>query len=238
MSFLKGVPRQVKFLFILITFFLISAIALTQIFLFEDVIYTFVEPANPVIVIDAGHGGEDSGAIGANGVYEKDLNLEIAGILGGYFEKAGYFVIQTRTTDALLYTEEENIKGMRKIYDLKNRLKIAESYDDAIFISIHMNSFGEEKYSGLQVYYSKNNEKSKKIADAIHKEVKSGLQSENKRLPKAGENIYIMENSTHPAVLIECGFISNMAECERLCQKEYQKELSFAIFCAIINLKV
>ena len=78
------------------------------------------------VIIDAGHGGEDCGAIGINGAYEKDLNLDITFTLGKYLSAAGYEVIYTRTEDRLLYTEQENIKGFRKVYDLKNRLKIAK----------------------------------------------------------------------------------------------------------------
>jgi N-acetylmuramoyl-L-alanine amidase len=156
--------------------------------------------------------------------------------LGAYLEKAGYTVVYTRTKDALLYKDEENIKGMRKIFDLKNRLKIAESYPEAIFISIHMNSFGEEKYSGLQVYYSENHEMSKRLAQSVQNRVKEVLQPENKRTIKPGDNIYLMERCQSPAILIECGFISNEKECNLLSEKEYQKELSFAIMCGIINV--
>ena len=94
------------------------------------------------IVLDAGHGGEDCGAIGVNGVYEKDLNLAIAIKLGDYLKTAGFKVIYTRTEDKLLYTEDENIKGFRKIHDLKNRVNIANRYENALFVSIHMNSYG------------------------------------------------------------------------------------------------
>ena len=112
----------------------------------------------PVFVIDAGHGGEDPGAIGISGVYEKDLNLEISYLIGAALAERGYAVIYTRSNDKLLYSDEENIKGLRKISDLKNRCKIAAEYPNSTFISIHMNSFSQSKYSGLQVYYSKNNQ--------------------------------------------------------------------------------
>ena len=193
--------------------------------------------AEGIVVIDAGHGGEDSGAIAKNGVYEKDLNLKIANTLGKYLENAGFAVVYTRTEDKLLYTEEENIKGIRKISDLKNRLKISESYVGATLVSIHMNSFSEEKYSGLQVYYSTNNENSRPLAESIQNSVKAKLQPNNNRNIKNGENIYLMKNSTNAAVLIECGFLTNTEECAKLCEKEYQKELCFAIVCGIIDAK-
>lgn len=187
------------------------------------------------VIIDAGHGGEDCGAIGVNGVYEKDLNLNISFKLGEYLSEAGYDVIYTRKDDKLLYTEAENIKGMRKIYDLKNRVAVANEIENGLFISIHMNSYGSASASGLQVYYSQKTEGSRKLASEIQKQVKESVQPENKRAIKSGENMYLLENSTNDAVLIECGFLSNPAECKKLLEKEYQKELCFAILCGIIN---
>lgn len=187
------------------------------------------------IVLDAGHGGEDCGAIGKNGVYEKDLNLAIATELGHQLTDLGYNVVFTRTEDRLLYNEDENIKGLRKIYDLKNRVRIADSYDDVIFISIHMNAFSDEKYSGLQVFYSKNDTTSQRLAQAIQKQVTEKLQPSNRRSIKAGDGLYLMENLRCPAVLIECGFLTNLNECEKLCEKEYQKQLCFSILCGIIS---
>ena len=233
-SSLRSIPNIFKITFCSVAFFLVFAVILNSSRTSDLAVNA--TPSSGIVIIDAGHGGEDSGAIGKNGVLEKNLNLEISAVLGKYLEKAGYTVVFTRTKDALLYKDEENIKGMRKIYDLKNRLKIAESYPEAIFVSVHMNSFGEEKYSGLQVYYSRNNELSKRLADSVQAEVKEKLQPENKRAVKPGDNIYLMERCQSPAILIECGFISNEKECKLLCEKEYQKELSFAIMCGIINV--
>ena len=105
-----------------------------------------------VIVLDAGHGGEDPGAIGRDGTYEKDLNLAITLDVGRLLTEMGYTVVYTRTEDKLLYKESENIKGLRKISDLKNRCAVAAEYPEALFVSLHMNSFGDGRYSGLQVY--------------------------------------------------------------------------------------
>ena len=190
-----------------------------------------------LVIIDAGHGGEDPGAIGHGEIYEKDLNLEIAKTLGKQLEERGFAVMYTRTEDKLLYLEEENIKGIRKISDLKNRCKIAAEYPDAIFVSIHMNSFGNPKYSGLQVYYSENNENSRLLATKIQTSVKDTLQNDNDRVVKEGKNMYVMENVTNTAVLIECGFLTNRGECEKLCEKEYQNRLSLAIVCGIIEYR-
>ncbi len=200
----------------------------------------FIEAATDItdkkiIIVDAGHGGEDSGAVGTNGVYEKDLNLEIALLVGALLEKEGYTVVYTRTDDRMLYLPQENIKGIRKISDLRNRCKVAENYPEATFISIHMNSFGSSKYSGLQVYYSENDDTSYSLATKIQDSVKSSLQPENNRVVKRGKDIYLLENIQNPSVIIECGFLTNKEECEKLSEKEYQKELSFAIVCGIIE---
>ena len=190
--------------------------------------------ALPLIIIDAGHGGEDCGAIGVNGIYEKDINLDIAKIIGEGLSARGFTVVQTRTEDRLLYTEAENIKGIRKISDLKNRVKIFNSYENAIVVSIHMNSFSSSKYSGLQVYYS-SCEGSSALATEIKESVRASLQPENKRSIKLGDGIYVLKHSMHPSVLVECGFLSNPEECEQLSKKEYQKSLSFSIVCGIIK---
>ena len=191
--------------------------------------------ANQTIVIDAGHGGEDCGAIGVSGIYEKDLNLSVSNIVGELLQEAGYAVVYTRTEDKLLYTEAENIKGIRKISDLKNRCKIGAEYIESIFISIHMNSYGDARYSGLHVYYAPHDQESERLAHTIQNRVREDVQPTNNRVPKPGQNIYLLENLENTAVLIECGFLSNVEECEKLSQKEYQKELSFSIVCGIIE---
>ena len=190
-----------------------------------------------LIIIDAGHGGEDPGAIGVDGVYEKDLNLQIAMCLGSMLYEQGYAVLYTRTEDKLLYNDDENVKGIRKISDLKNRCKIAAEYPNAIFISIHMNSYGAAQYSGLQVYYSPQNDASMSLAASIQNAVKNNLQNENLRKIKCGEKIYVLENCENVAVLIECGFLSNAEESKKLSEKEYQKELCSAIICGIIEYR-
>ena len=201
----------------------------------EDASMTGASAEGTVIIIDAGHGGEDAGTTGVTGVYEKDLNLEFALIIGQMLIDEGYTVVYTRTTDKMLYNDGENIKGMRKLYDLKNRCKIAEGYEDAIFVSIHMNSFGSAKYSGLQVYYSNDNKESISLATSIQNTVREKVQNSNNRQIKNGRDLYILDNCKATTVLVECGFLSNETECQKLSEKEYQKELSFSIVCGIIN---
>ena len=155
--------------------------------------------------------------------------------IGAALEEKGYIVVYTRTDDKLLYTEEEDIRGMRKHYDLKNRCDVANGYPDSLLVSIHMNSFGKEKYSGLQVYYKDGDEGSRLLASAVQSRVSAELQPENKRVIKKGDAFYLLKNAISEAVLIECGFLTNAAECEKLSEKEYQKQLSFSIVCGIIE---
>lgn len=189
------------------------------------------------VIIDAGHGGEDPGAIGVNGAYEKDINLAVALKVGELLAAEGFAVIYTRTDDRMLYGEGENIKGLRKLSDLKNRCKTAAEYKDAIFISIHMNSFASAKYDGFQSYYSEKNELSRILSSEISSSVKGMLQPDNRRTDKSGEGMYLLDNVDNPAVLLECGFLTNAVECEKLSEKEYQKRLSLAIVCGIINYR-
>ena len=188
----------------------------------------------PIVILDAGHGGEDPGAIGYDGVYEKDLNLLICKLIREELTAQGYAVVMTREDDRLLYSEAENIKGIRKISDLKNRVKIFNSYEPAIAISIHMNTFFASQYHGTQIYYS-NVDGADRLAAAIRDSVRVELQPDNRRPLKHSEGIYLLENSKIPTVLVECGFLSNPEECKKLSEKEYQKRLSFSIVCGIIN---
>ena len=190
----------------------------------------------PVFVLDAGHGGEDAGAVGEDGTKEKDLNLAVSQLLGEMLTAAGQQVVYTRTEDKLLYTEEQNVRGQRKMYDLRNRLAVAEETPGAILVSIHMNKFPAPQYSGLQVYYGMGDAGSRLLAEAIQTGVRADLQPQNKRACRAaGEEIYLLHRATVPAVLIECGFLSNPAECQKLSDKDYQRQLSFSIFCAMIE---
>ena len=232
--FIRGV-KFISVMMLLLIFFHVVSGAYFNSDRFVEVLQK--ENEKNLVIIDAGHGGEDPGAIGPGEVYEKNLNLEIGMTLGALLEERGFAVMYTRTEDKLLYSEAENIKGIRKISDLKNRCKIAAEYPDAIFVSIHMNSFGNSKYSGLQVYYSENNENSRILATKIQSSVRDSLQNDNDRVIKQGKNMYVMENITNPAVLIECGFLTNYEECKKLCEKEYQNRLSLAIVCGIIEYK-
>ena len=190
-------------------------------------------------VIDPGHGGEDAGAVAPDGVLEKDLNLEISSLLFSIMELNGKEVVLTRDSDTLLYDkfgDLEDYTGKKKVYDLKNRLKIAEEKENSIYVGIHMNKFPDSKYSGLQVYFSPNNESSYEIATDIKNTVFENLQSENKRqVKRADSSIYILHNANIPAVLVECGFLSNERELELLKSDDYRRTLAVNLFSVLIK---
>lgn len=198
---------------------------------------SYAAPTDAVtVVIDAGHGGEDCGAIGVTGVYEKDLNYKIATYLAADLRSAGCNVIETRTSDALLYDPDTVEKGHKKLTDLANRLAIASSTPDALVVSIHMNSFPTPSSSGLQVWYAREDPAARDIAERIQARVRESLQPDNHRQIKETTGaIYLLDRAENPSVLIECGFVTNPAECARLQDPVYQKELSFVIFGAIME---
>lgn len=196
----------------------------------------YTEKSAVTVVIDAGHGGEDGGASGLGGALEKDLNLDIAFLLADMLRANGVDVVMTRTEDILLYDPTSDYHGRKKVLDLAARLKIARETPDSIFVSIHMNSFPQTQYNGLQVYYSKNDANSKKVADLIQSNVKTYLQPSNTRKTKGATSaIFLLDRLETPAVLVECGFLSNPEEARRLSTAEYRKKLAFIIFCSLCD---
>jgi N-acetylmuramoyl-L-alanine amidase len=182
------------------------------------------------IIIDAGHGGEDPGAV-ANGIVEKDINLEIALSLSEMLSAFGYKTVLTRNDDTLLYKAGQENK--KKYYDVRNREEIANSYENAVFVSIHMNKFPQENCKGLQTFYSENNPESKELANLIQSNAKL-LQTNNTRQIKSGNStIYLMKNLFMPSVLVECGFISNPSEAQLLADDKYKESLAFSLSCSI-----
>lgn len=186
------------------------------------------------VILDAGHGGEDGGAVGVNGLLEKECNLAICEILRDLFECNGIRVVMTRSDDRLLYTD--HVKGTLKTQDLRNRLEIARANENACFLSIHMNKFSDGKYAGLQVYYSPNSEKSREIASAIQLRTAELLQPDNTRkIKKADSSIYLLDRIQTPAVMVECGFLSNETEAAKLADGNYRKKLAMIIFSAVLE---
>ena len=186
-----------------------------------------------IVVIDAGHGGEDSGAV-ANSVLEKDINLEIALKLRDMLKASGIEVKMIRESDVSIYDTASGTIRERKVSDLKNRVKIVNNNKKNILVSIHQNKFEQSKYSGAQMFYSTNNDKSQILAENIRKSITGLIQPENK---KGGSDIYLLNKATVPAVIVECGFISNEEEAKNLSNEEYQSKMAFAIYCGILEYK-
>lgn len=187
--------------------------------------------SGPVIIIDAGHGGEDGGAVASDGTVEKDINLKIALQTAKFLKIYGFEVIMTRETDVSTSDGDKFIKRE----DLENRLNLMKENQNAVFVSIHLNKFTTSAARGSQVFYSKYGD-SKRLGDLIQKSIIDNLQPENKRVNKqATSSTYLLHNAVVPAVLVECGFLSNEAELLRLKDVEYQKKLAFSITGGILD---
>jgi len=185
-------------------------------------------------IIDAGHGGFDGGA-SFDKVLEKNINLEISLRLKELLSVMGYDIIMIRETDTAVNTEGNSIRT-KKISDMKNRLKIMQENSSATFISIHLNKYSDNIQKGLQVFYSPNDNQSLVIAENIQSTVKSILQKDNRRkVKKATKEVFLLYNAPIPAVIVECGFLSNTLDRQNLTNPIYQQKLAFAIFCGIIN---
>ncbi len=187
------------------------------------------------IVLDAGHGFPDGGAIGISGTIESTLNLKIALMTQKMLKEKGFTVIMTRTNENSLSKEGETI-GNRKKSDMKRRLEIIKDSSADMFISIHMNKFSDSRYKGAQVIFSGNYVQSEKIASHIQQSLNKLKNNDVKRdILRASGNIFLLKNATLPAVIVECGFISNFAEEQKLLTAEYQKEIAGAICTGIEN---
>ena len=190
----------------------------------------------PTIVIDAGHGGEDGGAVGVDGIVEKNINLSIAQKLRDLLVLQGYDVIMTRDSDTAIY--DAGTEGLRnkKISDLDNRLKLMQENPGCIFLSIHQNQFGSPIYHGAQVFYSTNSQSSQDLAQVLQDSFRTLLDPENNRKIKpVGEEIFLLNQAPTTAVLVECGFLSNQQEAYRLTDEAYQSEIAFVLFTALEN---
>lgn len=189
------------------------------------------------VIIDAGHGGIDGGAVAKDGTLEKDINLALSKKLETAMKLMGYNVVMTRTKDELIFDAGTcNTIRQKKVSDIHNRTNLINSTPDSIVVSIHQNKFSSAKYSGTQVFYSPNNEDSEPLAQSIQLAVRELLQPENKReIKKTGTNIYMLYYAKVPAVMVECGFLSNIEECNKLKSYDYQKQMMFCIMCGILN---
>ncbi len=191
---------------------------------------------NYTIIIDAGHGGEDGGAVGKDGTLEKDINLSISKKLQQFLLNSGFNVKMIRDSDISIYDEGLTHIKEKKVSDLKNRLNIVNQNENNLLISIHQNKFPENKYNGAQVFYSQNSPKSKELAENIKKSITGFLQPNNTReIKSATKDIYLLHNCKNVAVLVECGFLSNESELQKLNNEDYQSKIAFSIYCGFME---
>lgn len=186
------------------------------------------------ILLDPGHGGEDGGTLAQDGTAEKNINLAIALDLRDILTVCGVPVSMTRQTDVSIHDADCNTVRRKKVSDMHNRLKLYEQADTVI--ALHQNHFEAEKYHGAQVFYSANHPAGQGLAMAIQQSLKEQLQPENTReIKKATDAIYLLSHTTRPAVLVECGFLSNPAEREQLKTPAYRQQVAFAVAAGYWN---
>lgn len=230
-----------KRLFLIIVPVLICSLILSSSVIFKKRLAVRVDTPDkstlPIIILDAGHGGFDGGATANDGTVEKDINLKITLYLREYLNLLGFDTIVTREQDVSLEDNPQLSIKSRKTSDIHNRMKIMEQTENALFVSIHQNHYSVEKYSGLQVFYSPEfSEESSKMAQSIQETITETLQPDNNReIKKCGNSVYLIYNAVKPAVLVECGFLSNIEETRLLKSDDYQKEIAYCIALGIFN---
>lgn len=193
--------------------------------------------AGKIIVLDAGHGGEDPGAVSAfSGAKEKDITLVIAQKTKALLEEAGYTVIMTRTEDVLFYENDNLSMTAKRRQDLLRRKKIMDESNADIVVSVHLNSFGDSQYHGAQTFYTKESLSSKKLAISLQTALREILDPGNDReaLLKS-EEIIITKNCKVTTIIVECGFLSNQDEESKLINEEYQSKIATAIKAGVDN---
>ena len=183
------------------------------------------------VVIDAGHGGSDPGKVGINNQLEKEINLKIAEILKDFLQAEGIEVVMTRESDAGLYDEGASNK---KVQDMKRRLEIIEKADPVIVVSIHQNSYHEEYVKGAQVFYYTTSESSRQLAEVIQEQLRS-LDPDNRREAKGNDSYFLLKKTSKPIVIVECGFLSNREEAEKLSSTLFQEKMAWNIHMGIMK---
>ena len=223
---IKKIPHVIAFACCFVVLAISGAVKTT-----ENAKATMAEaPKRQVVLLDAGHGGPDGGGIGINGAIEKDINLSIVKYLGSMLSFNGYDVVYTRTEDVSIY--DNGVTGLRnqKVSDMENRLEIVERYPESVFLSIHQNQYTDSAYFGGQMFYTTNNSGNFRLA-TIMQEKFAELQEGNDRDVKLIDNgLYLFKDTKQPALLIECGFLSNPKDAENLTGPEYQKKVAFTIY--------
>ncbi len=186
----------------------------------------------PCVVIDAGHGGRDPGKVGINGALEKDVNLEIALLVKQFLEAGDVRVVLTRESEDGLYDEDASNK---KVQDMKRRVAVIDEAAPVITVSIHQNSYQQESVHGAQVFYYATSPDGQEAARCLEEALGERLGTEHIRPSKANDSYYLLKKTGTPTVIVECGFLSNYEEAEKLCAEEYQEKMAWAIHMGILQ---
>lgn len=220
-----------RFLIAVISFSLILfSIYLTHSFSYKSELTLSEKYSFPIIVIDAGHGGIDSGTSSDNGIPEKNINLSISKKLNEIVMLMGYQTKLTRTEDKLIGEGEYTTIRSAKQADIAKRLQMVETLENCVLISVHQNHFHQSKYSGFQVFYNNNHNQNKILAETLQKTIVTHLQPDNTRTIKTiGAEIYLLYHCTKPAMMVECGFLSNPKEVSLLINDAYQNAMAYTI---------
>ena len=191
-----------------------------------------------IYILDAGHGGEDGGAVSTAGIKESGINLQIAQKIDAVMIFLGEETLMTRKEDISIYSEGAESIRQKKASDLKNRVAIVQSTDHAVLVSIHQNSLPDSpRVHGAQVFYGAG-EGSKELAGSVQQTLNKIINLENEKQEKRIDpSIYLMKNVDCPAILIECGFMSNPVESEKLQDLSYQKRIASGITGGILSMK-
>ena len=214
---------------IIIIYILIFAIFILSSVTFNHAATAFSNnmTARQTVIIDAGHGGVDGGAVSCTGVYESNINLDIALRLNDLLHLLGIQTVMIRDTDRSVYTTGDTIAA-KKVSDIKERIRVVNSTPNAILVSIHQNNFHDSRYWGTQVFYNKQSG-SDQIAELLQESFRTNLNPENNRQIKKSSGVYLMEHVNCQAVLVECGFLSNPSEEQMLRNDGYQRNISSII---------
>lgn len=191
----------------------------------EETVQEETVPKETIVVVDAGHGGKDPGKIGVNDVLEKDLNLAIAKRVQVGLEKEGIQVVMTR---------KEDVSEESKLSDMKKRVELINEIHPAITVSIHQNSYSDPSVRGAQVFYFTHSKASEEAA-SVMQEMLRAYDSENTRQIKANDIFYMLKKTEVPTIIVECGFLSNPTEAEKLTSEDYQQQMADAICKGIIK---
>lgn len=182
------------------------------------------------IVIDAGHGGRDDGCSGNAGSKESDINLKISKTLKSYLETLGINVVMTRLDGNGLYdANATNFKDS----DMQKRMEIIDDANPHMIISIHQNSFGDNSVRGAQAFYQEGDDKGKAFADSVQSQLISQLPSARGESNKG--DYYLLKESSYPAIIVECGYLTNSEEEALLITSDYQERVAYSIMCGVVK---